>query len=139
MGQLSNYNDFVLQFSKEVPHLYRASAIVNDSVAAAQTFELRSDELKIIEGLRRIEEQAVRAQGKETFHTEFGRELYTKVFGGELGKYFKKCLEAAQKSGSGLRISLRFDENAQEIAALPWEFIYDNDFFSTNKIIYAKL
>jgi hypothetical protein len=83
--------------------------MVNDSAAAAQTFELRTDELKIIESLRRIEEQAVRAQAKETFHTEFGRELY------------------------GLRISLRFDENAQEIAALPWEFIYDSDFLSTNR------
>jgi hypothetical protein len=92
MGQLSNYKDFVLRLSKEAPNLYRASAMVNDSAAAAQTFELRTDELKVIESLRRIEEQAVRAQAKETFHTEFGRELYTKVFGGELGKYFKKCL-----------------------------------------------
>ena len=133
MGQLSNYTDFVLQLSKEAPHLYRASAMVNDSVAATQTFELHTDELKIIESLRRIEEQAVRAQGKETFHTEFGREMYTKVFGGELGKYFKKCLEEAEKCGAGLRISLRFDENAQEIAALPWEFIYDSDFLSTNR------
>jgi hypothetical protein len=78
MGQLSNYTDFVLQLSKEAPHLYRASAIVGDSVAAAQTFELRTDELKVIEGLRRIEEQAVRAQAKETFHTEFGRDRYNK-------------------------------------------------------------
>nr|QNO56193.1 hypothetical protein FDFOPPHA_00018 [Methanosarcinales archaeon ANME-1 ERB7] len=78
MGQLSNYNDFMLQLSKEAPHLYRASAIVNDSVAAAQTFELRTDELKVIESLRRIEEQAVRVQAKETFHTEFGREMCIK-------------------------------------------------------------
>jgi hypothetical protein len=106
MGQLSNYKDFVLRLSKEAPNLYRASAMVNDSAAAAQTFELRTDELKVIESLRRIEEQAVRAQAKETFHTEFGRELYTKVFGGELGKYFKKCLEEAEKCGAGLRISL---------------------------------
>jgi hypothetical protein len=133
MEQLSNYTDFVLQLSKDAPHLYRASAIVNGSVAAAQSFELRTDELKVIESLRRIEEQAVRAQAKETFHTEFGRELYLKVFGGELGKYFKKCIEEAQNCGAGLRICLRFDEDAQEIAALPWEFIYDSDFFSTNR------
>ena len=78
MGQLSNYEDFVLQLSKEAPNLYRASAIVDDSVAAAQSFELHTDELEVIEGLRRIEGQAVRAQAKETFHTEFGRERYNK-------------------------------------------------------------
>ncbi|NQE04732.1 Photosystem I assembly protein Ycf3 [ANME-1 cluster archaeon GoMg1] len=133
MVSLLNYKDFVLQLSKEAPHLYRASAIVNDSVAAAQSFGLRTDELKVTESLRHIEEQAVRAQAKETSHIEFGRGLYTKVFGGELGKYFKKCLDEAEKCGAGLRISLRFDENAQEIAALPWEFIYDSDFLSTNR------
>ena len=78
MGQLLNYNDFVLRLSKEAPNLYRASAIVGDCVAAAQTFELRTDALKVIESLRRIEEQAVRAQGKETFHIEFGRGMYVK-------------------------------------------------------------
>ncbi|MGB7001522.1 MAG: hypothetical protein WBE22_05860, partial [Halobacteriota archaeon] len=44
MGQLSNYKDFVLRLSKEAPHLYPALAIVNDSVAAAQSVELRTDE-----------------------------------------------------------------------------------------------
>ncbi len=78
MGQLLNYKDFVLRLSKEAPHLYRALAIVNDSVAAAQSVELRTEELKVIESLRRIEEQAVRAQPKEIFHTEFGRERYNK-------------------------------------------------------------
>jgi hypothetical protein len=133
MGKLSNYNEFVLQLSRKAPHLYRASAMVNDRAVATQTFELRTDELKILESLRRIEEQAVSARAKETFHIAFGRALYDKVFDGELGKYFTNCLEEAQKSGSGLRFCLRFDENAPEIAALPWEFIYDRDFLSTNR------
>ncbi len=60
--------------------------------------------------------------------------MYKKVFAGELGKYFKKCFEEAQKSGAGIRICLQFDESAQEIAALPWEFLYDGkDFFVTNR------
>ncbi|MFA4935256.1 MAG: tetratricopeptide repeat protein, partial [Candidatus Methanoperedens sp.] len=100
-------------------------------------FELRTGELKVLEGLRRLEEKAVstpKKAEKETFHIEFGRELYNKVFSGKLGEHFKNCFEDAQKSGAGIRICLRFDESAQEIAALPWEFLHDGkDFFVTNR------
>ncbi len=131
---LLNYRDFELQLSKDSPNLYRASASENGNTAAAQTFELRLGELRVLEGLRRLEEKAVGASGKETFHIEFGKELYKKVFSGKLGEYFKKYVGEAQKSGAGLRICLHFDENAQEIAALPWEFLHDGkDFFVTNR------
>ncbi len=136
-----NYKDFVLELSKESPNLYRASVEDNGNIAAAHSFELRTDELKVLEGLRRIEEQAVGAKAKETFHIEFGVELYKKVFAEELGKYFKKCFEEAQKSGAGIRICLRFDESAQEIAALPWEFLHNGtDFLVTNRgILISRL
>ncbi|VVB87979.1 Uncharacterised protein [uncultured archaeon] len=134
-----NYKDFELRLSKESPNLYRARALDNGSVAEEQTFELRTGELKVLEGLRRLEEKAVVApeeEKKETFHIDFGRELYDKVFSGKLGEYFKNCLEETQKSGGGLRICLRCDESTQEIAALPWEFLHNgNDFLVTNRNI----
>jgi hypothetical protein len=69
--------------SKESPNLYRARALDNGSIAAEQSFELRTDELKVLEGMRRLEEKAVgalRKTEKETFHIEFGRELYNNCF-----------------------------------------------------------
>lgn len=88
----------------------------------------------MLEELRRIEEHSIGEKTKETFHIEFGKELYNKVFSGKLGEYFQKCLGDAKKSGDGLRICLRCYENAQDIAALPWEFLHNgNDFLVTNR------
>jgi hypothetical protein len=78
-----SYRDFELLLSKESPNLYRARALDNGNVAAEQTFELRTGELKVLESLRRLEEKAVGAlekAEKETFHIEFGRELYNNCF-----------------------------------------------------------
>jgi tetratricopeptide (TPR) repeat protein len=146
---LLKYRNFEIQISKEASNIYRASALDNGSIAASNTFELRLGELRVIEQLRRIEESVtgepakqkheisvqVKAKGtEETFHKEFGTELYVKVFAGELGEYFDKGLIEAQKNRSGLRICLRFNKNAQEIAVLPWEFLHNgDDFLVTNR------
>jgi hypothetical protein len=133
-GVIVSYKNLELQISKDSPNLYRARALDNGNVAAEQTFELRMSELKVLEGLRRIEEQAVSTGVKETFHIDFGRDLYNKVFAGEVGEYFNKCFEEAHKRGEGLRLCLRCDESALELAALPWEFLHNgNDFLITNR------
>ncbi|MFZ3168761.1 MAG: tetratricopeptide repeat protein [Candidatus Methanoperedens sp.] len=129
-----NYKEFEIQLSGESPNHYIAKAMDNGNAIEAQTFELRTGELKVIEGLQRLEEKAVTSSKKETFHIEFGKELYNKVFTGKLGEYFKNCLEEAQNNDMGLRICLRFYENAQEIAVLPWEFLHDgSDFLVTSR------
>jgi tetratricopeptide (TPR) repeat protein/TusA-related sulfurtransferase len=108
---------------------------VDNGIAVAEhDFEIRIGELKVLEDLQRLEEMSVSDQAEETFHIEFGKELYKKVFAGKLGEYFKKSFEAAQNQSMRLRIYLRFDENAVEIAALPWEFLHDGkDFLVTNR------
>ena len=127
--QSLDYNDFDLHLSGEAPNRYRAAAVIDGSVAAEQVFELRTGELKVLEGMRRLEESAIEPSKKETFHEEFGMELYNKVFTAELGDCFNTALEDAQENGRGLRICLRFDEDAQDIAAMPWEFLNDGDGF----------
>ena len=124
-----DYNDFDLHLSGEAPNLYRAAAVIDGSVAAEQVFELRTGELKVLEGMRRMEESAIKPSNKETFHEDFGMELYNKVFTAELGDCFNTALEDAQENGRGLRICLRFAEDAQDIAAMPWEFLNDGDGF----------
>jgi len=127
--QSLDYNDFDLHLSRESPNLYRAAAVIDGSVAAEQVFELRTGELKILEGMRRLEESAIEPSKKETFHEEFGMELYNKVFTAELGDRFNTVLEDAQENGRGVRICLRFNKDAQDIAAMPWEFLNDGDGF----------
>ncbi|MBD3233435.1 MAG: CHAT domain-containing protein, partial [candidate division Zixibacteria bacterium] len=55
----------------------------------------------------------------------FGSELYSAVFGGEVAGYFKSLL----KKGDDIRLNLIFKRNQTELYRLPWEFLYDGDKF----------
>jgi hypothetical protein len=129
-----DYRDFELQISKEGPDQYRASALKDGDVAASATFELRAGGVRLSLGLDQLEKGAIRPKSEETFHLDFGQELYGKVFSGELGVYFTDRFEEPKDDGAGLRLSLRFSADAAEIAALPWEFLHDGeDFFVTKR------
>jgi tetratricopeptide (TPR) repeat protein len=136
------YDNFDIQLTQVAPNQYLASAVDNkNNIAAKQSFELRISDLKVLEELQRLEVLSVGKYSKETFHIDFGKELYNKIFTGNLGEYFKKKVTEAQNSGLRLRISFRFGENEMEIAALPWEFLHDNiDFLVTNEnILISRL
>lgn len=99
-----DYKEFEIQLSGESPNHYSAKVMDRGNAMAAQTFELHTGELKVIEGLQRLGEKAVASPEKETFHTDFGKELYNKVFTGKFGEYFKNCLEETQDNDMGFRI-----------------------------------
>ena len=120
------YKDLSICFSREDKHHFVASAVEGGKSVAFNSFELRSDELRIIERLREMEKAAVKPESLVTFHEDFGQELYGKVLAGDLKSYFQKQLKA---NGEGLRISLQFDDDAQWLATLPWEFLHDGEDF----------
>ena len=136
---------------EEPSYIYRASILENGNVVASNDFELRQDlklqqmlesiEKKVTEGLedpkKQKEKVETREEGeREEPHIEFGKMLYSRVFSGELGEYFSKSLKEVQENGSGLRISLRCDEDVPEIATLPWEYLHDEeDFLITRRSI----
>ena len=128
-----DYRDFELQISREGPDQYRARALKDGDTVASQIFELRVGGVRLFLGLEQLEKGAIGPKSKETFHIEFGHELYTKVFSGELGVYFKDRFEEALDDGAGLRLSLRFGADAAEIAALPWEFLHSEEDFLVTK------
>ncbi len=132
------YKDLIIQLFQDAPHHFVASALVNGKPAASNTFELRLDELRILERLRDLEKEAVNPDSKETFNIDFGQELYSKVLAGELGDYFQRQLEA---NSEGLRISLQFDDNASDLATLPWEFLHDGGDFlvARRKTLISRL
>ncbi|MCC7209767.1 MAG: CHAT domain-containing protein [Anaerolineae bacterium] len=57
----------------------------------------------------------------------FGRHLYRVIFGDQmLGREFERALEDAARAAppARLRIHLRFEPDAAELAGLPWEYLY---------------
>ena len=87
------YKDLAIRLSSEGKHHFVASALEDGKSVASNSFELRSDELRIIERLRELEKAAVKPESMVTFHKDFGQELYGKVLAGDLQSYFQKQLE----------------------------------------------
>jgi tetratricopeptide (TPR) repeat protein len=124
------YTDLIIQLSKKSPNHYIASALKEDKPVASSPFELNLNELRVLERLKTLEEVALSPKSVETFHVDFGQELYKTVMAGELGTYFQESLD---KADEGLRLSLQFDDNAKELMALPWEFLHDGEDFLVAK------
>lgn len=122
------YRDLAIRLSVEADHRFVASALEDGRPVASNLFEIRSDELKIIEQLREMEKAAAKPESQVSFHRQFGQMLYGKVLVGDLKSYFLKQLEG---NGEGLRISLQFDDDADAkwLSTLPWEFLHDGDDF----------
>lgn len=59
----------------------------------------------------------------DTFRV-LGEHLYEIVFPGAVGEGFTRSYQEAQQTGQPLRVMLSFGENATELAALPWEFLF---------------
>lgn len=53
----------------------------------------------------------------------FGSQLFDALLSGEVRTVYDRSRQAAASSGEGLRIRLRV--NASDLAAAPWEFLYD--------------
>jgi hypothetical protein len=60
------------------------------------------------------EEQAVQ---------DFGRDLFDALLSGEIRSRYDVSLQEAKRQGKGLRLKLRIQP--PQLAALPWEFLYD--------------
>jgi len=120
------YTDLVIRLSLEAPYHFVATALEDGKPVASNSFELRLDELRVMERLKVLEKTALSSGSKETFHVDFGQDLYRKILAGELGGYFEKHME---RNSEGLRISLQFDDNVSDLAALPWEFLHDGEDF----------
>jgi formylglycine-generating enzyme required for sulfatase activity len=56
-----------------------------------------------------------------------GAALYATAFGGDVGVCFRRSLDEAQRRGVGLRIRIRIDPSAWDLAEFPWEYLYLRD------------
>ncbi|MGB7571951.1 MAG: tetratricopeptide repeat protein [Methanothrix sp.] len=133
------YKDLVIQISEESKHRFVASALEDGEPMASNSFELRLNDLGILERLWELENEAAKPGSTETFHIDFGRELYHRVLVGELESYLRKQLDVI--NGESLRISLQFDDSASNLSVLPWEFLHDGvDFLIARRnILISRL
>ena len=69
--------------------------------------------------LRRLEN----GSGDGAFLTNFGRRLFEALFAGDILSLFRGSLGQARGQGKALRVRLRLEP--PELAALPWEYLYD--------------
>lgn len=54
-----------------------------------------------------------------------GSQLFGAIFGGQVGTLLAASLASVAGEGAGLRLRLRFEQDAAELALLPWETLYD--------------
>lgn len=66
------------------------------------------------------------AAGSNAAPQVVGGALFDAVFRGDILSCLRRSWDAAQRGGKGLRIRLRLSETP-ELAALPWELLYDRD------------
>ena len=56
---------------------------------------------------------------------DFGCRLFTTVFRDKIQTLLAESLSSVAQEGAGLRVRLRFEEDAAGLATLPWETLYD--------------
>jgi len=58
---------------------------------------------------------------------DLGSRLFAAIFRDEVRSLLAASLSSVAEEGAGLRLRLRFEEDAADLAILPWEILYDAD------------
>lgn len=105
---------------------YRARILRSDFGEAHHDFDLPAiDQEAPAHEVARSSRDLRRRLGKEKIDPrEFGRRLFEAVFQGEVGSIFRRCRDQTRSRDQILRLRLRLD-SVPELAALPWETLYD--------------
>lgn len=126
-----NYLDFEIEISPGSGREYPVAIVRSPAGEARETMKFPFDELALRDRLQNLQIALLRSGGRrrsflspeEQTVQEFGAAMFNALLAGELrSRYDVSQREAAQK-GLGLRFKMRIQ--SPELAALPWEFLYD--------------
>ena len=121
------YEDFELRIEPD-DRGYRARVVHSPAGQASSCFELASLEAECEDLLSEIGRPRRGLRSMETVELEaiqrFGGALFDTVLDGEVAQVLRESQSIARQGGAGLRWRLRLSEVPQ-LAALPWEFLYD--------------
>ncbi len=122
------YLDFDLEIGPGHGRTYPVAVLRSPAGEAHGTLHFPFDAAKLNEHLDQVQTALVssgpaRRQAAQAVQ-EFGQRLFEALFAGDIRScYDVSQREAARQDDRGLRIKLRVQ--APELAALPWEFLYD--------------
>lgn len=125
------YLDFEIEIGSGSGRDYPVAVVRSPAGEAEETMHFPFDELALDNRLKDLQIALLRSGGSrrqalsaEEQHVQaFGRDLFNALLTGEVrSRYDISCREARQQ-GKGLRLKLRIQP--PELAALPWEFLYD--------------
>jgi len=126
-----DYLDFEIEIGIGEGRIYPVAVVRSAAGEAREAMRFPFDELALENQLLALQNALLRSGGKhrqillpeEQTVQKFGRALFNALFSGEVGKRYAVSQLAALSQGKGLRLKLRI--LSPELAALPWEFLYD--------------
>lgn len=126
-----NYLDFELDIGPGEGREYPLAVVRSPAGEARETLHFPFGELELQNRLKDLEIALLRSGGKrrkvlsrrEQAVQDFGRALFDALIGGEVRSRYDVSQREAARQGKGLRLKLRIQP--PELAALPWEFLYD--------------
>lgn len=126
-----DYEVFELEIGQANGIEYPVTVLHSGAGEARATLRLPFGELTLQNRLKDIEIALLRSSGirrlvlpmEEQTVQHFGAELFNALMAGEVRSRYDVSQERARQQGKGMRIRLRIQ--SPELAALPWEFLYD--------------
>ncbi len=146
------YDDFEVEIGYGKEREYPITVIRSPAGEAHETMHFPFDKLALESRLKNLKIALLQSGGKrhlalsqeEQTVQEFGKNLWDALLTGEVRSRYDVSMRKAEQQGKGLRLKLRIQP--PELAALPWEFLYDSrqaDYFSLSKrtplVRYLKL
>ncbi|MEW5987825.1 MAG: CHAT domain-containing protein, partial [Chloroflexota bacterium] len=128
-----NYLDFDLEIGQGSGRDYPVVARSQAAGEARATLRFPYDELQLESRLKDLriallltglKHRRVLSREEQVVQ-DFGRDLFNALMVGKIGERYRVALNEAAGQGAGLRLRLRL--LAAELAALPWEYLYDPD------------
>jgi len=123
--------DFELEITADDEVGYTVAVIHSPAGEARGAFEFPFSSLELEKCIVELQNALLRSGGpprRTLNHAErtvqdFGRILFDTLFAGEIKSRYDVSRQMATGKGAGLRVKLRIEP--AELAALPWEFLYD--------------
>lgn len=128
-----DYLDFELRIAPGSGRQYAVSLVKSPAGVATGTLQFPYDTIALEHQLRGLELAVLKsstlrrdiltASPETDSVSDFGRQLFGALFADQILTAFRRSQDRAQSERKGLRVRLRVD--AADLAALPWEFLYD--------------
>ena len=126
------YLDFDLEIGPGQGREYPVAVLRSPAGEAREVMRFPFDELQLDSRLKDLQIALLRSGGRrrqilsseEQAVQAFGRALFNALFAAEVRSRYDVSQSKAAEQDRGLRVKLRI--TAPELAALPWEFLYDS-------------